>query len=309
MAPLFKRGFFLLFYLEEISMLQLTKFYEKCFEDYRAKSSNFCPVELFTFMSEQRKTYSRKSLSHWLDHQLWTDKKELIDEPYVDENLKKQIVSGLHTKNKVFGTYKKTIDLLRPLIAEINAVEKRPARLLEIGSGSGQLAFALYNELSCTDLTFTLEGSDVVSTYIDEGNAEAQKRNIPVMFHKIDAFHLETLPENSFDIIFCLHSLHHFSPAQLSRIMAGTFKVASKAFLAVDGYRGLSNLLFMAVSGALKSLVEMNHAFFHDSLISARKLYAVKQLELLSRLSCPLSYVTARNLRPGLTMVKIEHKM
>lgn len=290
-------------------MLQLTKFYEKCFEDYRLRSSNFCPVELFSFISEQRKNYSRRSLPHWLDEMLWTEKKELIDEPFVDEKLKRQIVLGLHTKNKVFGTYKTTIDLLRPMIEEINALEKRPARLLEIGSGSGQLAFALYEELSQTELQFTLEGSDVVTTYIDEANAEAERRKIPVLFHKIDAFHLETLPENSFDIIFCLHSLHHFSPQQLSRIMAGTFKVASRAFLAVDGYRGLSNLAFMTVSGALKSLVEMNHAFLHDSLISARKLYAVKQLELLSRLSCPLSYVTAKNLKPGLTMVKIEHKM
>lgn len=290
-------------------MLQLTKFYEKCFEEYRLKSSNFCPVELFSFISEQRKNHSRKSLQHWLDHLLWTDKKELIDEPFVDEKLKREIVLGLHTKNKVFGTYRTTIDLLRPLIEEINTIEKRPARLLEIGSGSGQLAFALYEELLQTNLKFTLEGSDIVSTYIDEANAEATVRNVPVLFHKIDAFHLETLPENSFDIIFCLHSLHHFSPAQLSRIMAGTFKVASKAFLAVDGYRGLSNLIFMATSGALKSLVEMNHAYLHDSLISARKMYAVKQLELLSRLSCPLSYVTAKNLKPGLTMVKIEHRM
>lgn len=288
-------------------MLQLTKFYEKCFEEYRLKSSNFCPVELFSHMAEQRKILSRKSIQHWLDHLLWTDKKELIDGPHIGEKLKRKIILGLHTKNKLFGTYKTTIDQLRPLIKEINASEKRPARLLEIASGSGQLAFALYDELILTDLEFILEGSDVVSIFIDEANAEATKKRTPVLFHNIDAFHLETLPENSFDIIFCLHSLHHFSPAQLSRIMAGTFKVASKAFLAIDGYRGISNLLFMTLSGALKSLIEMNFAFLHDSLISGRKLYTVKQLELLSRLSCPLSFVTAKNLKPGLTMVKIEH--
>jgi len=289
-------------------MLQLTKFYEKCYEEYRSSSSNFCPVELFQFISSRRKILSRKSLGHFVDSLLWTEKTELIDLPDVDENLKREIVLGLHLKNKVFGTYAKTIELLSPMIEEINIKENRPARLLEIGSGSGQLSFALYKELSKTPLKFELSGSDIVQKYLDEANKESRKRKLPLEFRKINAFHLETLPENSYDIIFCLHSLHHFSPQQLSKIMAGTFKISSKAFLGVDGYRGILNLLFMMISGGLKSLLSLKYAFFHDSLLSGRKLYSAKQLELISSLSCPLSRTTAKNLKPGLTMIKIEHR-
>ena len=289
-------------------MLQLSKFYEQCFRNYLKKSSNFCPVEFFSFIREQRLQLSKKSFSHYIDQWLWTDRAELIDGPHIDENLKRKIILGLHLKNKIFGTYKTTIDLLRPMIEDINRNENRPARLLEIGSGSGQLSFALYEELKRTNLKFELTGSDIVETYIEHANQDALKNKLPMTFKKIDAFHLEHLEENSYDIVFCLHGLHHFDPSQLSRIMAGTFKVANVAFVGVDGYRGIFNLLFMIISGAFKSLLEGNFAFLHDSIISGRKLYAAKQLELLSRLSCPLSRVTAKNLSPGLTMVKIVHK-
>ncbi len=289
-------------------MLQLTKFYEKCYEEYRLKSSNFCPVELFQFISEKRKALKKKHIGHFVDSLLWTEKTELIDIPDFDENLKREIVLGLHMKNTVFGTYKKMIELVAPMIEEINMKENRPARLLEIGSGSGKLSFALYNELSRSHLQFELTGSDIVQKYLDEANNESRRKNSPITFVKIDAFQLDSLPENSFDVVFCLHSLHHFSPQQLSRIMAGSFKISSKAFLGVDGYRGLFNLLFMILSGGLKSLLSLNYAFLHDSFISGRKLYSAKQLELISRLSCPFSLTTARNLRPGLTMIKIEHK-
>lgn len=290
-------------------MLQLTKFYEKCFSEYRKNSTGNCPVELFSYIHSERKKGLAKNILLFIDHLFWTDKRELIDDPSFDEKIKREIVLGLHLKNKIFGTYKTTIQLLRPLIEEINQSENRPARLLEIGSGSGELALALYDELKKTDLRFELTGSDIVETYIKEANRKANNRQCLVTFKNIDAFHLERLPPNSYDVLFCLHSLHHFTPAQLSKIMAGSSKVAGRAFVGVDGYRGLLNFLFMFFSGALKSLISMHYAFLHDSIVSARKLYAAKQLELLSHLSCPKSQVTTKYLRPGLTMVKIEHKM
>lgn len=290
-------------------MLQLTKFYETCYQEYLEQSEEHCIVELFSYIHARRKNFHQKNFFLFIDHLLWTDKRELIDDPDFDEKMKREIVLGLHLKNKFFGTYKTTINLLRPLIEEINRTENRPARLLEIGSGSGKLAIALYEELQKTDLKFELTGSDIVPTYIQQAQLEAKKRDFPVIFKNIDAFKLENLPENAYDILFCLHSLHHFTPADLAKIMAGSSRVASLAFVGVDGYRGLLNMLFMVFSGALKSLLTFHSAFLHDSLLSARKMYAAKQLEILSRLSCPKGHITARNLKPGLTMVKIRHKM
>jgi SAM-dependent methyltransferase len=290
-------------------MLQFAKFYEKCFLEYKQNREHCCPVELFSLIAEQRKKLARKNPLYFLDRLLWTEKQELIDVPGFDENLKREIVLGLHLKNTIFGTYKTTIKLLRPLIEEINRSENRPARLLEIGSGSGQLSFAIYRELKKTNLQFALTGSDIVPTYLSHANEEAEHKNIPVQFKLIDAFHLEKLEENSYDIVFCLHSLHHFSPGALFRIMAGSKKIATSAFLGVDGYRGIFNLLFMMISGGIKSLFSLQYAFFHDSFVSGRKMYTAKQLELLSQLSCPESAVTARNLKPGLTMVMVRHKM
>lgn len=290
-------------------MLQLTKFYENCYEEYKQNTTNCCPVEFFSLLNIKRKSAARRNPILFLDHLLWTDKRELIDDPEFSENLKREIVLGLHLKNTICGTYKTTIKLLRPLIEEINRKENRPARLLEIGSGSGKLSFALYKELQKTNLQFKLTGSDIVPTYLSEAKREAADKNIPIEFKIVDAFKLETLDENSYDILFCLHSLHHFTPEALAKILSGSQKVAQCAFLGVDGYRGILNLLFMMISGAFKSLFTFRYAFFHDSFLSGRKMYTAKQLEILSKMSCPKSEVRARNLKPGLTMVMVEHKM
>lgn len=295
-------------------MLQLTKFYEECYQDFEQSHpllSN-APIEILSknfldFVDQKKSMMSKKNLGHYIDQLIWTQKSEHIDDPSFDIELKKEIVYGLHLKNKLFGTYCISIKILRPIIEYINLIENRPARILEIGSGSGQLSMAMYEQLQHTSLRVEMTGSDIVPEYVDAANFEAREKKYNINYKVIDALHLDQLPPNSYDIVFTLHSMHHFLPEQLIKIMAGARSVASQGFIGVDAYRGLSNLFFMAILGAGKSLVSFNPVFYHDSVISGRRMYSAKQLEIMAKVGCPGSNIIAENLKPGLTVVKIFH--
>ena len=298
-------------------MLQLSKFYQQCFHEfYNADQLNKNIPEdlnkiklkaflLFKRISERKSELKYNNFFYFLDNIIWSNKIEHIDNPSFNIETKKKIIHGLHLKNTIFGTYNKTMEILAPLIDEIYKRENRPVRILELGSGLGKLTMEIYKKTEHFTIPIELTGSDIISEYIDTANIEATKKNYNLKFKVIDAFHLEKLEPNSYDIIFTLHSMHHFSPEQLTIIMSGSQKVATKAFVGIDGYRGIGNLLFMAITGAFASLCNFDFCFFHDSLLSGRKMYSAKQLEIMARIGCSTSKIITKHLRPGLTVIKI----
>jgi 2-polyprenyl-3-methyl-5-hydroxy-6-metoxy-1,4-benzoquinol methylase len=294
-------------------MLQLKKFYEKHYGEFLKSvqwqngDATIFTQNLFSKFDETREQLAKKNPRYFIDDLVWTVENELIDDPHFVFSQKQKILYGLHLKNLCCGTYTKALHLLSPHIRQINQVERRPARILELASGLGQLTFGLYDAALDFGMDIEITGSDIVEDYIENANDYAFERQIPVTFKIIDAFHLDKLEAGSYDIIFTLHSLHHFLPEQLSQIMRGADKVATRAFIGIDGYRGISNLFFMMSSGFVASLINLNPAFFHDSLISGRRLFSCKQLEIIAKLSCPHSQVNALNLSLGLTMIEILH--
>lgn len=300
-------------------MLQLTNFYEKCYQDFRqSPQTNIDDLDLeklkliskllFKEIDQKRSTQARKNLLYYLDQLIWTDAREHIDDPQFNVQTKQEIIQGLHLKNNLFGTYNKTIKILEPLITQINEIEKRPAKILELGSGTGKLTMAMYEKTKNTSMKIQITGSDIIPEYVLAANNEAISRNLKIDFKVIDAFHLDRLEHNSYDIIFTLHSMHHFLPEQLAMIMSGSQKVTTKAFIGIDGYRGFGNLLFMTISGIGASMYNLDTSFFHDSMISGRKMYSSKQLEIIAKIGCPQSTVVSENLKPGLTVIKILTK-
>lgn len=301
-------------------MLQLTKFYEQCYQTFAKANPGFLNVnrdpdnikresqKIFLEIDQARLQKSKKKLLYYLDHKIWTEAREHLDDTEFKIELKKEIIQGLHLKNTVCGTYTKTIEILRPLVEMINRTEKRPARVLELGSGIGKLTMAVYEQFQNSSMQVEMTGSDIVPEYVASANRESQKKNYNINFLVIDAYQLNLLEANSYDLIFTLHSMHHFRPEELSIIMAGSLAIAPRGFIGIDAYRGFGNLLFIALAGALKSLFSFKKMFFHDSFISGRKMYAAKQLEIMARIACPGASIVAKNLKPGLTVIKILPK-
>jgi len=298
-------------------MLQLENFYQQCYLDFCQNiyqdTNEECKQDqvkklsqlLFKQIEKRRSSLAEGNLLYAIDKTIWTDTIEHIDEPHFCINSKKEIIKGLHLKNSVFGTYNIAINLLKPFVEDINNREHRPARILEIGSGLGKLTFALYEKACETSMDINLTGSDIVPEYVKSAIKEAHEKKLNIDFKVIDAFNLDQLEPNSFDIIFNLHGMHHFSPEHLSMIMSGSQRVATKAFIGLDAYRGFGNLFFMITTGALASLWNWDFSLFHDSAISGRKMYSAKQLEIMAKIGCRNSTIITERLWPGLTAIKI----
>ncbi len=300
-------------------MLQLSQFYKEChdlFCQQKTGQSHTVDIQadtahLMKLIMAERNNYIQsgaflQKLQYKFDQLLWTDEIEYIDRDDFPAADKQKIVDGLHKKNSLFGTYQKIFNLILPYIREVNQQENRPCKILEIAGGSGQLAFFLAKKAKIHSLNVEITSSDIVEHYVIESAKQANKSNSLVTFKQIDALSLDKLPKREYDLILNLHSLHHFSAEQLAKIFYGSQIIANKAFVAMDAYRGVRNLLFIGGSAFMQSMVTLNPMYAHDAWLSARKMYPQKLLEIIAKMACPDSHVNVTQPSIGLTALVIE---
>lgn len=106
-------------------------------------------------------------------------------------------------------------------------------------------------------------------------------------------------PEGSYDLVFTVQSMHHFSPGQLAMMVAQSRKVATTAFVGIDGKRGLWNLVAVPVLSA-GSLV---WPYVADGVTSTRRFYSEPELRLISELAAPGARVEVRTQFPAFSVL------
>ena len=126
-----------------------------------------------------------------LDHAAQTDRLEYLDRDDVPQRVRHRLVRRLHRFNRFLMSYRRFLGVLQPVIEAVSLREQRPARVLELGSGSGAFALALARLATRRQLPVEITGSDVVDRYIDSANVEASRRGLPVRFRHINAFALD----------------------------------------------------------------------------------------------------------------------
>jgi SAM-dependent methyltransferase len=218
-----------------------------------------------------------------LDEALRTNAVEHLDEPDYPESGKLAIALGLHLLNTVSASYRRFFSLLEPLLRDIAERHGRPARVLELASGSGGFAFALAALAKSKRLPVEVTGSDTVPLYVERSRAKAAAQALPVTFRQLNAFDMSDIADGAYDLIFVAQSVHHFSPGQLARMISESRRVATTAFVSVDGYRSLATTA--VVSGT--ALLTLWPAMVHDAVISARKFYPEAELEAIASMAAP----------------------
>ncbi len=223
-----------------------------------------------------------------LDRWIHTDAPEHLDDPDVPEALKLRLVRALHLFNRAIGAYDRFFDILRP---HLDAT--RPVRVLELASGSGEFAMALATRARRHGLPVEVCGSDIVQAQVDHARREASRRGVDVAFARIDATDGEAIARQRPDVVFVAHSVHHFPPGLLARVIAASTD-AAPVFVAVDGRRSLAKLAL--IPGPTWLVPWTPH--FHDSFLTARKLYADDELALIAHIAAPDARVEVRHTRP-----------
>ncbi len=213
-----------------------------------------------------------------LDRILRTDETEIMDSLSVPMPERLELVCALDRQNRFMGLYTHYAKLIFPLVRELSSKKQRKIRLIEIACGSGGLALALAAEAARQNLPLSVTASDIVPLYIEQGENEARRRELPVQFLLLDACRLDESCKEEFDITLISHSLHHFSPGEIAVMIAASAARGSSAFIGIDGYRDLLLGIGMPLVAALQSIP----AFAMDGLTSARKFYSEPELSLIA---------------------------
>jgi 2-polyprenyl-3-methyl-5-hydroxy-6-metoxy-1,4-benzoquinol methylase len=239
-----------------------------------------------------------------LDAATHTDRLEYLDRDDIPQRVRHRLVRGLHRFNRVLMSYRRFLVVLQPVIEAVSLREQRPARVLELGSGSGAFALALARLATRRRLPVEITGSDVVDRYIDAANLEAGRRGLPVRFRQINAFDMaQAVTPGDFDVVFIAQSTHHFSPGQVAQMLAQARGIYAHRFVSIDGQRNWWSMAFAPVAGAL---VTRDRRLVHDASISTRRFYADGELRVLARMAAPQAQVEVRPLEPGFTVLDVR---
>ncbi len=291
-------------------MLQMKKLSARAHQAMVAKESFPPPWEDMASLEEATDDWivawleSRQKLAHELgffsrlaeriDRKLRTDDLEYLDDPDYPVKKKVRIVKGVNQFNILYRSYPRYVRLLTPLIQEVAEREARPARLLELASGSGDLAMEFAKHAEKRGLPVAVTGSDYIPAYVEEAATRAEAKNLPVSFRLINGFEMRDVDPGEFDIILISGSTHHFSPGQLAMMIAQSRRAATTAFVSIDGRRGLDNFLGLVPFPTLT----LQFGLLHDAILSGRKFYSQYELEHIARIAAPGASVTTKTATP-----------
>ena len=237
-----------------------------------------------------------------VDRKVRTEEVEYLDQPDFPAEKKVDIVQALHMFNLILLSYRRYIRLLTPMVRDISAAKGRPARILELASGSGELTFELARLGAKKKLPLTITGSDYIPEYVERGKALAKKRGLNVDFRLINAFDMKNIEPGEFDILLISQTIHHFSPGQLAMMVAQAKKYASTAFVGFDGKRGPLLLFGLPVFPALT----LKSHFVHDAWITARRLFSEVELDIVARIAAAGSRHWVATSHPAVSVLTVR---
>jgi SAM-dependent methyltransferase len=257
-------------------------------------------------LREQRYRIGQESrlptrLAVTVDRWLRTDASEFLDRPDCPAARKVDIVTRLDRVNRLLRAYPRFLAALRPGIDAVYARERRPVRVLELASGSGDFTLALAALAQRQRLPVEVHGSDYLDAHVEAGRRKAAARGLDVGFRNINAFDMQDVAAGEFDLVFVAQTMHHFTPGQLAMMVEQASRKAAYGFVGLDVQRSLH--VFGSVPGM--ALLNPDYAFLHDAVISIRKMYSEPELELIARLAAPAHQVRTYSRLPGYSVLEV----
>ncbi len=214
-----------------------------------------------------------------LDRRMRTDEPEYLDREDFPKARRQRMIQDLDRFNRALLTYPRFLRHIRPTIERLQQKGHHPVRILDLGSGHGAFPIALWRLARDRGMRLSVTGSDISPAYVEVARENARKVGAEVAFIEANAFDLSSFDGETFDIVTCTQSLHHFTPGQLARILCEAVRVTRGAVLFIDGRR---TPLFVPGIALATFLITRNRDLVHDGVISIRRMYHGEELRLIA---------------------------
>lgn len=201
---------------------------------------------------------------------------ELMDDPSLNRQAHAQALEGLATLNALSGS---ASVLWQPLKNYATQTGLRQLKILDLATGSADVALRLWRFARYDGLDMTVDGCDISDTAIDYARDRAARLRATSSFFKLDILN-EDLPDG-YDVIMCSQFLHHLSDAEVVRVLTKMGRSTNGMVLVSDLVRSRPNLCMVTIASRMFSRSPVVH---FDGPASVRAAFTPEEMsDLASR--------------------------
>ncbi len=158
---------------------------------------------------------------------------EVMDDPQIEQGRFIGALEGLRRINSVTQTTR----LLWPdVLAAAQQNPNKLLRVLDVGSGGGDVAISLWKKAHKMGLDVAIDGCDISPVALDYAKAYAKRSNADVNFFSYDVLN-NPLPEG-YDVIMCTLFLHHLPRKDAIKFLKNAAEQAQNRIIIQDLVRG-----------------------------------------------------------------------
>ena len=198
---------------------------------------------------------------------------EIMDDPALPAADHLAALRGLARLNRASRASSAIWRALRPY-----ADPDAPLRVLDIATGSGDVALGLARCAAGEGVRLELTGCDVSPRACEAANRRAQESGLDARFFTLDALS-DPLPENS-DAVVCSLFLHHLSDADAERLLERMASAARRVVVVSDLARSARGT---ALAWAASRTLTRSRVVHTDAVLSARAAFAPEEALALAR--------------------------
>jgi ubiquinone/menaquinone biosynthesis C-methylase UbiE len=219
-----------------------------------------------------------------------SDLQEMLDDPCVPVETRKELLTELDNSNRRFGTYQIFVQRFGQFLEKGALASLRgPCRILEMGSGSGDLVHHISEWAHARGFAFEFHLMDIDPQILAWAQARLAEKEIAVHVHEAGDRHLAQFKDGEFDFVYSMHVLHHIQPYELLKLaMHDAVRVARSGVFMMDFDRRFYGATMARLWNRAHNI---DKRIAKDGLISLRRAYSNREVRELCRAFQPTCQV------------------
>jgi 2-polyprenyl-3-methyl-5-hydroxy-6-metoxy-1,4-benzoquinol methylase len=199
---------------------------------------------------------------------------EVMDDPALDPAKHEHALKSLSRIN-FFST---SAAIVWPAIRRLAiASPSKQLRVLDIGSGAGDVPLALWRKAKRAGLNIEFSGVDLSARAVEFARARAARASAPIRFEQQDAL-ADHLPEGH-DIVMCSLFLHHLTVDDARRVIGNMAAAARQLVLISDLRRSNYGWYLAYIASRVLTRSEVVHI---DAVRSVEAAFSMSELRELA---------------------------